>query len=403
MTAARTRLLLDFPWYGSLAMRLKVEPDENIKTFQTDGTRLAYNPAALDAVTDLELTGIIAHEVMHCALLHPFRRGSRNAQEWNEATDYAVNAECARAGLKLPDGCLIDPQYDGLSAEVIYAQRAKQKRQNEQNQQQQPQQQPQPQGGQGAEQNPEPITGTVVDAPPAPAQVSPDPDPNGSASGQQPQPAPQPMTESDWKIAAEQATDVARGCGKLPAGIDRAVKMARTETADWRATLREFVEHTTPSDYSWMSPNRRYISDGLYLPGIVKENLGKLAFAVDTSGSINTRQLAAVAAELQAIVSECRPDLLVVIYSDAAVRSTQEFSADDEITLNAKGGGGTRFKPVFDMLNTADEPPVCLIYFTDLDATDKKELTQPDYPVLWCTDLSVTENGPFGETMRIVI
>ena len=130
ITAARTRLLLDFPWFGSLAMRLKIEQSPDVKTFATDGTRLIYNPATATTYTDAELTGVMAHEVMHCALLHPYRRANRDAKLWNVATDYAINSELIRSGLKLPANVLIDAQFDGLSADVIYARLQKQQQQH---------------------------------------------------------------------------------------------------------------------------------------------------------------------------------------------------------------------------------------------------------------------------------
>ena len=118
--------------------------------------------------------------------------------------------------------------------------------------------QPEPQnGGDGQE----PSSGTVGDAPAE------------SGDGQE-------MSEADWKVAAEQATAVAKGCGKLPSGVSEAIKRASTIPADWREILREFIEHTVPSDYSWMSPNRRHISNGIYLPGMIRENLGHIAVHV---------------------------------------------------------------------------------------------------------------------------
>ena len=209
------------------------------------------------------------------------------------------------------------------------------------------------------------------------------------------------MTASDWQIAAEQASDVAKGCGKMAGGIDRAVRQSRTEPADWRALLREFIEHTAPSDYSWTSPNRRHVANGLYLPGVVKENLGALAVAIDTSGSINERLLTAFASELNAIANDARPEKVTVIYCDSKIQSTQEFAPEDEITLKPMGGGGTRFAPVFEAVNRWEEPPAALIYFTDLDCHQRP--SEPDYPVLWVTDLSVTKDGPFGQTVRISV
>ena len=379
MTAARTRLLLDFPWFGSLAMRLQIKSDPNIPTFRTDGTTLTYNPAAVEPLTDAELTGVIAHEVMHCALLHPYRRGNRDPKRWNQATDYAINSEILKSGMKLPADALKDPQYDGLSADVIYARLAKEEQKPQPNQGEPGNQ---PSTGEGGSQ--EPSTGSVADAPPEPAP----------GTGQ-----PTQMTESDWKIATEQANDVAKGCGKLPGGVEEKVKQARTSAQDWRQILREFVEHTVPSDYSWTSPNRRHIANGLYLPGVTKENLGHIAVAVDTSGSIDQKLLAQFCTELNAIVNEAHADGVTVLYCDSKVQRTEEFGQDEEIVLNATGRGGTAFTPVFEAVEKWETAPVCLIYFTDLDAYDTP--TEPEYPVLWVTDMSVTKSGLFGQTVRI--
>lgn len=394
MTAARTRLLLDFPWFGSLAMRLKVSADESIPTFQTDGTNLKYNPTFLESLTDPELTAVIGHEVMHCALLHPYRRGNRDLKQWNRACDYAINSELTRAGLQLPKDALRDAKYEGLSADVIYAQLGKKDAPDG------PQTQGTGTGGndQGNDQgqepgNQEPSTGSVGDAPAPGNELGQGP---GQAPGNDQQTQ---MTESDWKIAAEQASDVARGCGKLPGNASELVKQARQEPADWRAILREFVEHTTPSDYSWLSPNRRHISDGLYLPGMTRENLGHVAVAVDTSGSIDQKALAAFCAELNAIVNEAQAEGVTVIYCDSRVQRTEEYGPDEEITLTAVGRGGTRFSPVFEAISLWDSPPVCLIYFTDLDCHETPQ--EPEYPVLWCSDMAVTKVGPFGQTVRI--
>lgn len=397
MTAARLRLLLDFPWFGSLSMRLQLVADDSIETFNVNGSRIAYSPAAVEKHTDAELAGIIAHEVMHCALLHPYRRGHRDPREWNEACDYAINQEVLNAGLKLPADVLIDPQYAGLSAEVIYAKRhaaPKPEPQDEQENEQESEEQEQEQEEDGDQEQPGPSTGDVEDAPADAGEGEGEGTGAGEGEGE-----PEPMSESDWKIAAEQANDVARGAGKMPGGIAEQVKAARKVAADWKAILREFVEHTIPNDYSWMHPNRRHIAQGLYLPGVSKENLGRIAVAVDTSASISSRQLEIFAAELNGIVNECRAELVTVIYCDTQVNKTQEFSADEEIVLDAIGRGGTAFSPVFETVSKWDEPPVAMLYFTDLDAYDTPQA--PEYPVLWVTDLAVTREAPFGEVIRI--
>lgn len=379
MTAARTRLLLDYPWFGSLAMRLQVIESHEIPTFATDGTKLAYNPDFLESLNDAELTGVIAHEVMHCALLHPYRRGARDPKTWNRAADYVINSELIAAGLTLPKDGLIDPQYAGLSAEVVY-------RMLEQSQD--------PQDGAQGDQD-EPSTGSVQDAPQdAPGQAQ-----DGAQDAQGAGSEPYKMQESDWQIAAEQASDVARMAGKLPGSAAELVSAARKESANWKEILKEFITQTVPSDYSWMNPNKRFVSAGIYLPGTVRENLGKIAVAVDTSGSIDERLLAAFCSELNAVTQDARAESVKVIYCDSQVHKVQEFGQDEPVELDAIGRGGTAFTPVFTEIETWDELPACLIYFTDLECWDTPKA--PDYPVLWATDLAIRKEGPFGQTIRI--
>lgn len=387
ISKARANLLLDFPWFGALSMNLRIEKCDDIQTFDVDGTTMRYNPEFAASLTDRELTGVLAHEVMHCALLHMFRREGRDPEGWNIATDYAINGELVKAGLTLPKGCLLDSKFDGLAAEVIYAQLRK--------------------GGQGKQGSPNP-TGNVLDAPKPQGQGQQGP---GAPQGQpvQPQQGPgqpgpsqgqgKPMTEEDWKIAAEQANRVATKAGKMPAGISRAIAGARESRHDWRQELREFLTETVPSDYSWQTPNRRFLHQGIYLPGTVKEGFGHMVIAIDTSGSIEADILNKFASEVNAIASDLKPEMITVLYCDAAINAKQEFPEGEEVTLAPQGGGGTKFSPVFEEIAQWEEMPKCLLYFTDLESYDQP--LAPEYPVLWITEDHVTKGQPFGGLVRI--
>ena len=395
ITKARTTLLLDYPWFGSLAMNLRIEPNDSIPTFDVDGTVMRYNPEFADSLKDAELAAVIAHEVMHCALLHIYRREGRDAQQWNEAADYAINLELTNAGLQLPKGCLLDNSYAGLSAEVIYAQLGRKR-------QQQPKQ---GQSGQGQGQSQQQPTGTFSDAPKDDSSASdsqgngnPNQKPNNGSNGQQSTPS--GMSETDWKVAAEQAARVAKAAGKMSGSLERTLQNARKSIVDWRQELREFIEQTVPSDYSWQSPNRRYIQYNVYLPSVTKEGFGTLAIGIDTSGSIDERVLSIFAAELNSICSDLKPEKVVILYCDAEVKNVQECAPDEEIKFKPAGGGGTLFQPVFDAVNKWEEPPKALLYFTDMYNGDS-QLTEPSYPVLWVTGLDCTVNEPFGRMIRI--
>jgi predicted metal-dependent peptidase len=117
---ARTALLLDHPFFGSLLFRLGGRASGSIQTMATDGVTLFYNPEFVDRLNAAELAGVLAHEVMHPALQHHTRRSDRDGNRWNMACDYAINPLLLDAGLTLPKDVLIDHRFRGMSAERIY-------------------------------------------------------------------------------------------------------------------------------------------------------------------------------------------------------------------------------------------------------------------------------------------
>jgi predicted metal-dependent peptidase len=116
---ARTALLLDHPFFGTLLFRLGARARSSIATMATDGVSLYFNPEFVETLSSAELIGTLAHETMHPAQ-HQTRRGSRNPKRWNMACDYAINPLLVDAGLTLPKNVLLDDRFRGMSAERIY-------------------------------------------------------------------------------------------------------------------------------------------------------------------------------------------------------------------------------------------------------------------------------------------
>ena len=399
LTRARTQLLLNQPFFGTLGLRLKLVPG-SLPTMATDGCRIVYSPAFVDELKPAELEGTLAHEVLHCALGHQCRRGERDPELWNQAADFAINPILLGNGLTLPAGALIDPAFANLSAEEIYA-RLLRKR-DEGSRPEQAQQQANAGGGvanspqetQGAgPSNPrsDPSrqsvscqgSGTTSETP---GRISMRPGgfgdvwDAGDEHGQMASPAEKRRQENEWSIAAEQALRSAKACGHEPAGLERPLSESRQSQQDWRVILRDFVAATTPSDYRWTPPNHRYIASGLYLPFVERRGLGEIVVAVDTSGSIGRLELEQFAAEISAISEEAKPGAVHVLYCDAAVQGAQQFGPSEPVQLDAKGGGGTNFRPAFEWVAESDIAPVCLIYLTDLCCDSYPEI--PEYPVL---------------------
>src|ERR1700759_552518 len=84
---ARTALLLDHPFFGTLLFRLGAKARNSIATMATDGVSLYFNPEFGETLNSAELIGTLAHEVMHPALQHHTRRAGRSPKRWNMACD----------------------------------------------------------------------------------------------------------------------------------------------------------------------------------------------------------------------------------------------------------------------------------------------------------------------------
>ena len=160
LARARTQLLLNQPFFGTLCIRLKLVPEPGFPTMATNGQRIIYNPGFVEKLSPQELEGVLAHEVLHCALAHHCRRGQRDPGLWNQACDYAVNPILLDNGIVLPAGVLVDPAYRDLSAEEIYA-RLRKRRENV------PPAQPDPANGGSGEPLPLPDADTALAWPPA--------------------------------------------------------------------------------------------------------------------------------------------------------------------------------------------------------------------------------------------
>lgn len=101
---ARTGLIINEPFFGTLALRLDLKEDPTTKTCWTDGKTLGFNPEWTESLPMHQLESVFAHQVLTCALGHHLRRNGRDPKTWNDASDYAVNTELKRAGFDLPEG-----------------------------------------------------------------------------------------------------------------------------------------------------------------------------------------------------------------------------------------------------------------------------------------------------------
>lgn len=147
----RADLLMTAPFFGALAMMLVVEFTTKFSTMATDGRRLLVNPKYAMEVSAEEIRFLWAHEVLHCALKHHVRRGSRDVRMWNVACDYVINLILQQSGFFVPDGFLLDKRFDGMGSEEVYDRLAKKEQKKRDQQQKEQEQQGKGQGGDDAQ------------------------------------------------------------------------------------------------------------------------------------------------------------------------------------------------------------------------------------------------------------
>lgn len=367
LAKAKTSLVLEHPFVGTIALGMPHTYSDAVPTAATNGKRVLYNPAFVSDLTDEELKFLVAHECMHPMLEHNFRRQSRDPKKWNMAADYVINQLLVDEGIGkfIEGGCLNKALYDagqGVS-EQIYTLLPDQDGDGDGD----------GPGIGGAGQDLEDGEGTAQD---------------------------QAQEAAEWKVKVAQAAQAAKMMGKLSAGMARLVDSILNPTVDWRDVLQKFVVKHKTDERSFSRPNRRFMSQGLYMPSRSGERMGPIAFLVDCSGSVDDAQLAQMAAEVRTVHEDLRPEKLHVVYFDAEVTHYDCFLPDDTVSISFHGGGGTDVRAAFDFLDAEGhaEGLACTIVLTD-GYTPYPEGSST--PVIWA--MTTDMNAPFGEHCRVKV
>jgi predicted metal-dependent peptidase len=358
------RLRKQVPFFGALTLFLKHGLDESIPTACTDGREVLFNPRFVDDLALSELDAVMVHELLHAALLHIPRRGTRDPHLWNVAADIVVNGMIrSEPNLKLPLQPCIDPALEDYEVEEVYE---------------------------------------ILHSrgtPPRLLGIGQDLMPEGEAGGGLTKPDQQDL-ESHWKQALQQAATIARslGHGDLPMGLLRHLDGVTDPQLDWRSLLWRFLVRT-PVDFTGF--DRRLIGRGIYLEALDGDTVAA-RIAVDTSGSIDTEDLSRFLAEVREILRLYPQIDAQLYYADAMVYGP--FDPHDEESARPVGGGGTSFVPFFHKMRDELEmtSSAVLIYLTDGYGTFPEP--PPEHPVLWVVTPGGLQSGkfPFGTVARLI-
>ncbi|XAG95295.1 hypothetical protein MIF8_4 [Erwinia phage MIF8] len=346
-------------FFSSLVMGTKHIEDTSVQTAQTNGEEIFYNPEWFLKLKPEERPGLILHETMHVVLEHcTSRAAGMDPEIWNKAADYVINQIIVDAGIKLPEGGLLDPKYKNMSTNQVYQLIFDEQQKN---------------GGQGdGKQN---MAGGQ-----AMSDIG-DPKRNpGQSQEEAKQQIRQKVEETvmNAKSAAEMAGQEPGKCG---ADLERLFNEMTKPAIPWQRLLQRFLNALNKFDYSMKKPNKRYIDQELYLPSLYSPGLGRIDFAVDTSGSITDEIFNYFISEIHHVLKRFQPDGVGVMQfhhymtANDYVKNTREL-----LKLKMIGRGGTDVSECVEAFSKNQAQALFIL----TDGYLNTDLPNPGKPVIWC-------------------
>ena len=408
LSAARTRLILEKPFLGTLVMHLPLKAVTWCATTATDARAFYYNPQYIEELNLSQTQFMLAHEALHCALGHFARRNHRTKRRWGVACDHAVNLMLAQEGLKAPPGALMNPLYQHLTAEEIYpfllaeatdepiddhlydgegdddhgtgegenqwnetgSNRGKEKE------------------GKGSQSGENKLDGKGGVA--QPQQQEQQGNEGGSAEHEALEGAPKPhepslaekeKLASQWKQRLASAAQQANQAGKLGESWMRLVDELIQPKLPWRMLLARYMVSVARDDYSFQRQSRR--EGAAMMPSLFSGQV-EVVVVLDTSGSISDEEITEFVSEVDALKGQIKAR--VTLHAcDERLNSEGPWLFQSwepiEVPEKISGGSGTDFRPVFDWIEKENQRPDLLLYFTDAEGVFPEH--EPAYPVIW--------------------
>jgi len=358
-----------------------------ISTAATDGFNFYFNALFMHLlnpksgkITNDEQKFVFCHEIMHVVFDSMGRRGSRDPQLWNVATDYVINQTLVEFGMPMPrldvmqaaieeTKKYIDPEhlemvekmneafgksdtdyiglYDtrfaGLSAEQVYEVLLEEDEGQKGG------------SGSGLHRDKQTIDTHLMDEL--------DEEDKKEIARQ---------ARSTTLQAANEAKERGQGRGDIPAGILRLIDEWIKPRVPWASYITAEMDSLRVSDYSPLRVDPRMFSSGITLEGMEYETSVRIGVIVDTSGSIGEEDLRKVLGELYGIISQFDSYDIDVISCDTQVYNHRHYDLDngDEILQYPfHGGGGTIFEPAVQWMKDksleAGDPYDAIVFFTD--------------------------------------
>ncbi|MFF4358877.1 hypothetical protein [Streptomyces sp. NPDC001604] len=328
-----------YPLLGGIAAGITLVADAelarahgiSVAAVNAEAGEIYINP--LRRFDDEEWRFILAHEMLHAALRHGDRCGTRDHYLFNIACDYVINGWLQEMQVgTMPEGLLHDPALTGLSSEEVYDRLAGDLRRMRRLSTLR---------GKGS--------GDMLGGPLGPPGAYVD-------------------LDEFYRRGLSQGLDLHRqqGRGFLPGGLVEEIRTLSHPPLPWDARLARWFDEFVPSPQpvrTYARPSRRQSSTpdipraGRWFP---PEEIARCTFGVvlDTSGSMDRTLLGKALGAIASYAEARDVPAARVIFCDAAPHDAG-FVPVTEIAgrVRVHGRGGTVLQPGIDLLQRADDFP----------------------------------------------
>ena len=400
-----------FPFFGSVSERCRyslTKDDNFIPTAGIDKNgHIIFNLNFVNSLDNKQFLFLVAHEIGHFIFEHSARIMSRNHRLWNVAADYAINLFLyyqfgSKEYFPMIDKICFDKdwsvsssdnKYDKMNVEQIYNIVEKE-----------------------AEKLPKIKIDVFIESfDENEGEDNQDQDEDGDGNGkkyvdirERRVPLPKKKGKTKEQIGREMkdyvrravsdAFNISKSQGLLPAGMERMIVSHLRPKIDWLSKLREKLRFGTDrlakADTNWSMPNKRFLDRDFVFPSYHGPNQPKIAYAIDTSGSMSEEDLKNAISELDGIRKQMNANIYFMD-CDADVYTGRWINSNQPLPC-LQGGGGTDFVPVFKHLVDKKIRPDYCVFFTDGYGEFGEDPKK--FNTLWVLTSDV--KPPFGDVIR---
>jgi predicted metal-dependent peptidase len=370
ISQAKAQLLVEYPYFGTIASRLSLVSNDNIESFVSNGRSIEYREEYLLSLKTSELAFIFANGAMHATLAHDMRKSKRSGWLWQMATDMAINDMLVTNGMELPYGAHYRKRFQGMYAEEIY----------------------------------EALKSDMIREEDNLEYETDDSDDVAQKENEKNSSKPQTAEELEEEILAEQLfaeeaialLQSESNRGEAPLSIERFFELSDSGVVDWREELKVALDRYFRDDYRMLPPSKKLLYSGIYLPSSFSQTF-RLVIVIDSSGSVDEELLNTFLSEVNFLMALVRNYHIELLVCDDRVHSHTTFMSGDSLEVDLKGYGGTDYTPAFDFVAEEFDDVKLLLYFTDLEGVFPKN--RPNYEVRWVSRAIV--DVPFGEIIAL--